>query len=451
MFADVPPVPKHKPEDELYQHAIPYSSIPVPSPSQAPQTDNFTFTPSATIIKKFDFDNTADNTPLPGHTLRPGMPAPANARLSLGLTQATPSRPSLAGPTTTMRLVSNPSAPQNSGPTEYFGTPKLKPFKTSFDISMGSPSQKVSTWPAAAEASPSRLYPTLPKPFVASSPSRDMFEAAPEAKMSSANEASQLASEPFVFGSPNPKHCVSNAQFQSAAASVLEEMNKRLEEEGVESINSGIVGGLRQGPSSKMSKSNRPIKPLRKSAVGVEVKQKFDKAHEAQFNKMESIGAYWNRKMATGSTSSKKSTAHEEPIKIGAKRKSNVLGDSDEPRRPSKQPARPSAAETRVISNGRRAAAMPGGFGDDTGEDGPADDASHGGKRAKVDFTVDPTPHPVPDRTEKEREAIRRKLEMNKARRRSSGAQGRASMGRGSRASVGTKGEILIMFDANFT
>ena len=77
--------------------------------------------------------------------MRPGIPAPPNARLSLGLglgVSATPSR--RAQPTTTIRLVSNPFAQQDYDMNTSLGvgengTSQLQPFQTTFDITFGSP------------------------------------------------------------------------------------------------------------------------------------------------------------------------------------------------------------------------------------------------------------------------------------------------------------------------
>jgi hypothetical protein len=96
--------------------------------------------------------------PLPGHFLRPGIPAPANARLSLGLGLGVPSTPTRQSqPTTTIRLISNffPNTNACYGAGEN-GTPQLQPFKTSFNLVPPSPtpgvSGSMSTWPPSPGA-----------------------------------------------------------------------------------------------------------------------------------------------------------------------------------------------------------------------------------------------------------------------------------------------------------
>ncbi|KAJ7290977.1 hypothetical protein C8J57DRAFT_1211510 [Mycena rebaudengoi] len=183
------------PTDELSMHSTPYSLLPPPSPSSAPQTDHLTIPPEALNPSLGTLNPTLGTAPLPGHTLRPGLPAPANARLSLGLAPRTPSK---AGPTTTIRLVSfssnttnnnNTATPQRRPLPPPGDTPNLKPFSTAFELDMGSPdgafagfaggfSPSASAFPPTtstsalpssafgitplADASSSALYPALP-------------------------------------------------------------------------------------------------------------------------------------------------------------------------------------------------------------------------------------------------------------------------------------------------
>ncbi|KAH8833786.1 hypothetical protein DL96DRAFT_1578403 [Flagelloscypha sp. PMI_526] len=207
----------------------PYSSIPESSPGSRPQTDHFTVDP--TLL--FDPSTlTLDTEPIPGHATRAGNPAPPNARLSLGLTPSTPSRPK--GPSTTLRLVLN-----NAG-SNIFATPKLKPFPTSFDLVLASPEgTKSSTCHELPESSIQHSY-----------------------RLLCLQTPTTMRTEPFVFGSPLPQHQVSDAQFKSAAQNVLEQMNQRLQAQGI--------------PEARTRKPS-------------EVTKKFDQAHEAQFSQMQSI------------------------------------------------------------------------------------------------------------------------------------------------------------------
>ena len=126
--------------DELAQTSVPYTSLP--PASSPPQTDHFVQNPPRMSLDK-DIE-----IPLPGHVLRPGIPAPANARLSLGLGLGVPTTPTRQDqPTTTIRLVSNPfsNADFSYGAGEN-GTPQLQPFKTTFDLVLDSPTGS-STWP----------------------------------------------------------------------------------------------------------------------------------------------------------------------------------------------------------------------------------------------------------------------------------------------------------------
>ena len=96
---------------------------------------------------------------------------------------------------------------------------------------------------------------------------------------------------------------------------------------------------------------------------------------------------------------------------------------------PSKRPTRPS--NTRVISNSRRN--LPGAFGDDSDEDEerPAPQEEARAKKPRLSYAETPQDPEEQARKEREREAVKRRLEVNKARRRSSaGVKGRASIGK---------------------
>ncbi|KAJ3798266.1 hypothetical protein GGU11DRAFT_781554 [Lentinula aff. detonsa] len=452
--------PNYNATDELSKYAVPYARLPAPSPTQIPQTDHFSefshFSanpPTPATLSKFDFHNREDTAPLPGHVLRPGAPAPDNARLSLGDARfslgfglATPRKRS-SGVTTTIRLVSSssvtdptdsPMASTSIFDDENSSTPQLKPWNTAFDLVLGSPS-------GHGQGDNVRIYPDLPMEDVTASSTTTALTI-PSGPFPSRTAATSLPSpsgvkyEPFVFGSPLPQHRVSNVQFQTAAASVLEEMNRRLLADGVETVGTSLISNLELGtrsnlnPDSQKKYTDREIKPLRKSfgahAAKKEVKEKFDKAHEEQFDGMESIAGYLNRRNNHNHSSSTAGAGpSNEPVQIGKKRKSSAIDDV--------RPAPVKRPSTRVISNTRRT--VPGGFGDEEEEE-PV------GKKARVEFSGQEdiegkeVEKPILEKSEKEREAIRRKLEMNRARRRSSAANGRASMGR-ARVSMGRNGK----------
>lgn len=407
--------------------------------------------------------------PLPGHSLRPGVPAPVNARLSLGLGLGAPTTPTRADqPTTTIRLISNPQSTDNDG-NNYIGrTPQLKPFKTSFDLVM-SPSSGSgfgfgggSLWPRD-DTEEKGLYPPLPFD-TSEAPAAVPVQINPEDEpmpgslsfASPHTPAKQLAvpakAEPFIFGSPLPQHNVTNTQFKSAAASVLEEMNKRLREEGVEGVGMDLISKLQPGAHSNGvgMLTNRDPKPLLKTNG---IKEKFEKMHEEEFKKMEGIDGLVKRR----NMSPQKDTGsgRESIVALGKKRKSSVLGHGAGRDRYGRRVGGDAAAgrisATRVISTGRRPRVLPGSFGDDDGEDSDNEEGDHfeelnevKDKRARFeppsvdesgkDKEAEEKMEEERKQKEKEKEAIRRKLEMNKARRRSSvgvAARGRVSVGRG--------------------
>ncbi|TFK67644.1 hypothetical protein BDN72DRAFT_859016 [Pluteus cervinus] len=486
------------PEDELILHAIPYDQLP-PPPSPI-QTDHLTFTPPPPPITPLPLE---DAEPLPGHYLRPGLPAPDNARLSLGLGLTAPITPSRKDqPTTTIRLISNPTYPTTntdkivSAKGEgYFGTPKLQPFQTDFDLVMASPSSgddapgfgfggfgSLSSWPPPASAiDEGGIYPKLPMeeifPVV-------QMSATPASTSAMASEVMKVDNipgafsmdqplsplppppkvvEPFVFGSP--QHNVTAIQFSQAAANVLAEMNARLLQEGVTPINTEILRKLRPAGSSTIISSldaddeKRPVRGMPGFAKRGEIKEKFDKLHEEEFKKMQSIVDVVKRRPPKKATLELLGTSA-----AGRKRKSNVLAEDGplEESRSKRVSTANANVKTRVISSSRRA--LPGAFGEDDDDDEQREDDDRGGKRVRVNSDEGSSPEADSGKSlekedediklkEKEREAIKRRLEMNKSRRRSSLAAartGRPSIGgtggprpSGTRVSMG-KRNVLV-------
>ena len=331
--------------DELATHSVPYSSIPESSQSDMPQTDHFKFsTPDSTMDEH-----------LPGHPGHSSISALATA----------PASSTTFPPKTTIRLVSALNSVSALSPEP--GTPQLRPVEPPFDLVMGSPDAQgksgVPVWPLSPQPKPSeRLYPVLPvdeleeakqsqptsrllgtggtassQPPVSSAkvypkPSnnvQDLFSPAP--KLPSKQERVAIPrSEPFLFGSPLPRHSVSNKAFDATAASVLEEMNKRLAAAGVQKVGTDVFGTI---PAATAT-TNADSGSLRASGT----LDRFDKVHKEQFNKMDSImNHYAARRAAPGSK----------------KRKSDVLGNGSAP------------ARNRLSTAPRKKMGIPGGFDDE--------------------------------------------------------------------------------------
>ena len=386
--------------DELASHSVPYSSIPESSPSDMPQTDHFKFsTPDTTIDE---------------HILaQPGHPAPAPSGNTTGPLK------------TTIRLVSASNSNSNLTQSPEVGTPQLRPVDPPFDLLMGSPDargqSRVPVWPLSPQG---RLYPTLPaheldeakrhqersklpgnsapfQPSIGSTkvypkPSndvQDLFSPAPKPPGQQKERVGIPRSEPFLFGSPLPRHSVSNKAFDTAAASVLDEMNKRLSAAGVQKVGVDVFGTV-------PAVTKRDSGSLRASGTA----DRFDKIHEEQFNKMDSIADHYAAKRGS------------------KKRKSDVLGHGSAP------------AKKRSIAPPHRRMGIPGGFGD---EDDAVDDVQEEGdrrmsKRVRVleedggkdkgrRLTISPKKSGADEKqAERERAATRKMLEVRKGKRRSS-------------------------------
>ncbi|KAJ6591214.1 hypothetical protein DFH09DRAFT_1358570 [Mycena vulgaris] len=377
------PLPPHVDiTDELLKNSTPYEALPPPSLADL-QTDHFTFDASDPAAVAANLNPTLGTAPLPGHTLRPGVAAPVNARLSLGLAPRTPSK---QGPTTTIRLVSFGNTTSTVAPAKIMpppgDTPNLKPFKTTFDLDLGSPS--------APAAFPASLYPALP----ASPPMDDAARRMSlEASMDAADEDEDVPMpgsfafgapstprtvQPFVFGSPSPQP----APFSFTVASPDAAAKAKLAAQVLEEMNLRVFG---EGGAPLTPPTLREIRPLGSAKKGIAEGKagggRFDKAHEQAFGRMESIADVAAKRQ-------------------GLKRKS-------------------SAASVRVAA-------------EDQGR----------GKRVRMDdkgnAAADEADKKKQDRTQQEKEAVRRKLEISRARRRSSAAAGgpRRASGRVSGAGV---------------
>jgi len=196
----------------------------------------------------------------------------------------------------TIRLVTSESS---SRPTM---TPALKPFATNFNLAERTPS--------AAR----RLYPMLAAQTDDQTDDEDSDAAIPGAFNSPAaaptpkplrSPATQRVSQsaPFVFGSPNSR--VSNAQFQNVASAVLDEMNRRL----------GATG-TSTAADMKLLTDRGKLPAVGPSGTGQSSAStdRFAQAHEARFNKMDSILNHYAAKRSAPT--------------IGMKRKAEEMDDS---------------------------------------------------------------------------------------------------------------------------
>ncbi|TFY69598.1 hypothetical protein EVG20_g3080 [Dentipellis fragilis] len=434
-------------DDELERHSQPYSSLPEASPSALPTMDHFTLsTPDTTFAGNTSVDPDSSMAPVPGQSSRSGRPAPSNARLSTG-----------EGLTTTIRLVSA-GAPFPIVRAEP-GTPQLRPLATSFDLVAGSPDgeSKIPVWPMSPQAERrTNMYPSLDmlpkptlegpdtsmadvqgtpggsllpkitlgtpgKPGTRKTPQRnsiqpsnntiDIFSPMPSSSL--APPGSIPRSQPFVFGSPLPENNVTNKAFGHAAASVLEEMNRRLSAVGGQKVGIDLLSAQ---PTPEASGNGSIF-----GSLGSRQTDRFEKAHEEHFNKMDSIANHYAARRGAPAQSKK--------------RKSDMLGNG-----PTLGTKRTSAG-TRVISTGvRKKMGIPGGFGeeDESDSDDNMEEDRRMSKRIRVEegdggkdkgkrVSLAPSPRRGGEvsekdkkKKEKEREATRKMLEIKREKRRSS-------------------------------
>ena len=235
---------------------------------------------------------------------------------------------------------------------------------------------------------------------------QDLFSPAPKLPGKGKESTGIPRSEPFLFGSPLPRHSVSNKAFDTAAASVLEEMNKRLSAAGAQKVTTDVFGTIPVVTAA----TNRDSGSLHAQ----EMIDRFDKVHEEQFNKMDSIANHYAaRRGVSGSK----------------KRKSDVLGHGSAPAR------KRSSADTHVVGTSSRGRmGIPGGFNDeeevmdDVQEEGDRRMSKRvrvleedGGKDKGRRLTISPKKTDAEEKqAERERAATRKMLEMRKDKRRSS-------------------------------
>jgi hypothetical protein len=339
-------------------------------------------------------------SPLPGTSLRPGAPAPSeNARLSMGTGSGG------AGPSTTIRMISSTAPPAS---TLYASPPKLRPFTTTFDLdtSMTSPAR---VWPQPQPAT-SSIYPSLPTVQV--DDDTDMpgaFDASPApAKRMDVQMLSPPRPEPFVFG--QPRHSLSNAEFAAGANSVLTEMNRRLVAQGGAPVTVPLPDLLARGRNA-LANGGAPEIPDSPTHASPD---RFERVHQAQFAKMESIVDVVARREAAA-----RSLAP--PPAAGRKRKSEAAELTEGPG---------PIIKRKSIAPIPRRNAIPGAlFADDDDDEEPVNRRMS--KRPRVSIKdngasseTEEDPVAQRERLAREREAIQRKLAASRARRRSSRVSG---------------------------
>ncbi|KAJ7177862.1 hypothetical protein C8R46DRAFT_987838 [Mycena filopes] len=365
--------------DELRSNSTPYDALPPPSLADL-QTDHFTFDTTDPAVVAANLNPTLGTAPLPGHTLRPGVPAPVNARLSLGLAPRTPSK---QGPTTTIRLVSFGNATSTNAKTSTAtmfpppgDTPKLKPFETTFDLDLGSP---------VASASPPMDDTARRISLEASGNVADEDEDVP--MPGGFSTPPPLAQPKFVFGSPSPQPAPFSFTATTPLSPEAEAAKKaRLAAEVMEEMNRRVFGEGTPPPAARVIRPLGSAKKSLGSTKGQSKPGRFDKAHEQVFGRMESIADLAARRQEL-------------------KRKSSV-------------------ASVRV------------GFAGGEEQRGKRVKVEGGAGVAADKSEVDARKQE--ERTQAEKEAIRRKLEASRARRRSSAAAG------GARRTSGRVSGVLI-------
>ncbi|KLO07827.1 hypothetical protein SCHPADRAFT_1001366 [Schizopora paradoxa] len=461
-----------QPRESLLANAIPYASLPSSS-SQPLNTEPFAFSYSAhdTSLQLGqdggeDVSMSSIDRPIPGVGSRSGVEV-----AGLGAT---------AGAGTIRLITSNLPSAKASSSAVFESPPRLTAVEPTFDLVPPTPGGlSANRWPMTPgrplssapwtgfgktdEGTEERngIYPSLRNEDTfnkdAEDEDMDMPGGLGTPQQQSHSTPSRTALSPprpdvFVFGTP---HAKSQADFsKKAASSVLAEMNARLGLVGAKAVGDDILAG-RSGNSSKMTEAEilnyqfgGPSGSSAKhhKAESSTIASKFNEAHEKEFAKMEGIDAHYSLRRGAQSKDATQDDDVVGPLPANRKRKSTVL----ETNQVKLGHGRPSSAvlkgrrssNARVISAGTRkklGMALPGAFGDDDDEQDNEDDTEERqAKRARPSEVKGKRVSIAPSKEEtekqrREREAVRRRLDAQKARRRSS--RGRTSTG-GPRASL---------------
>ncbi|KAL5514724.1 hypothetical protein ACEPAG_2040 [Sanghuangporus baumii] len=294
--------------------------------------------------------------------------------------------------------------------------------------------------------------------------------------------------DPFIFGSPNPRHSTAAEDFSNAASSVLAEMNARLNAGGGRTIDSNVLAAA-SGQRSKTDiealmkyefggageKGKDDDRSKGKKGEG-SLSKKFDKLHEMAFSKMEGIDKHYAAKRVLREKEKEKEREKNEklePLPDNRKRKqSTLVTRKSTVLTPTKKKQQQQQAAEKESRKKKKGVVIPGAFEQDEmdvdesvvltdvviEEHGPERQEQHheeeendrGPKRACVEepiaagSTETKRVSIVPkvrkdtsnndeeeedmdeEKKRKQSEAIKRRLEINKARRRSS--RGRVSV-----------------------
>ena len=306
----------------------------------------------------------------------------------------------------TIRLVT--TAPTFPSP------PVLRPFTPTFEPSYSPESPPVPT-----------LYPSLPIDKDSDPLLPGGFPGA-FSTPTGPPKASCPVPPPFVFGSP--AHHISNTEFNSAATSVLAEMNARL---GLAGTSNEVGIDLLQ---NRRTADAVPL-PEFQDRPRTNVTSMFDKAHEREFQKMEGLGDWYARKNAGSS-----GKFGPQDVSANRKRKSDALGGQH--RRPIGSSNARARRTSTVVTPGTRRSLVAAAEAEDMdrrkmkrvrisvvdGGDKKVRDAADS-KSLDDSEDEDEETKKTNEERERERAAIRKKLEISRARRRSS--MGRVSVGGG--------------------
>ncbi|KAL5497886.1 hypothetical protein ACEPAH_2817 [Sanghuangporus vaninii] len=314
----------------LITNAIPYNDIPMPTISRRPQVEPFAFSyagaEDTSLVSEMSVD-TLDR-PVPGI----GPCSSVNVNNGFG----------------TVRLITNTNKPLQD---EEEG-PKLTPVVPAFDLIPPTPGKTgLHRFPAPSTPEASRsLYPiissddrdvdleTLTSPT--KTPGRLGGKGRVDKSLPALPELSPISpaspQEPFIFGSPNPRHSTAAEDFSNAASSVLAEMNARLNAGGGRIVDSNVLAAA-SGQRSKIDvealmkyefggagEKSKDDDAKGKKGEG-SLSKKFDKLHQKAFSKMEGIDKHYAAKRALKEKEDKEKNEKLEPLPDNRKRKQSTL------------------------------------------------------------------------------------------------------------------------------